>query len=306
MGHFFRALIVLVCINYCVFCDQKESKKIDGKVDGVVEHQKKSEELRALKKSMHEQKVKREQEVFNSLQTYGRSIVDLALIVMVAKPKSKKEKTISNIGFSTQEKMLIAKSSLSWFLILVEIARVYHGYREHKKMIESLTYQDFIEDYPELVLVLYHVSIMKSLIELTISGTFPQQVFARIQLVKMSLPSPYDKYANKCAGKMFKLSFHQNGCFKWVDIGNFNHPYKKFHRKVPQGFKDVAYYASSFPEVIEQEYVTDKEELVSNDYNDRLISIVYAGIKKDTDKLLEISQKYKDGLVQKLCKYYLI
>ena len=302
MGISFKAIILLVSINYCVFADQQEAKNIDE----VLKLQKKSEELRALKKAMQAEKIKREQEVFNSLQTYGRSIVDLALIVMIAKPNSKKEKIISTSCFSTQEKMLIAKSSLSWFLILVEIARIYHGYNEHKKMIESLTYQDFLQDYPELVIALYHISIMKTLIELSISGAFPQQVFARIQLVKMSLPPPYDKYANKCSYKLFKHSFHQNGCFKWVEIGNFNHPYKKFYKKVPQDFKGVAYYASSFPEVICEEYVTPQEEIVSNDYNDRLISIVYAGIKQDKDFLKELSQKYKDGLIQKMCRYYLI
>jgi len=289
-------------MHYFALCDQNNNAQVN---DGIVEHQNKSQELRALKRSLQAEKDKRDQESFSYVQSYGRSVADLALLVMVTKSSCKKDQESSKAGLSLQDKMFAVKTSLSWFLILVEVARAYHGYKAHKRMIALMTYQDFVEEYPQLVLVMYHIAIMESLIELSVSGAFAQQAFARIQLIKMSLPPPYDRYANKCAKKLFKHSFDGlTGRFKWSELRSVDHPYKKFHKKVPQGFKEVAYYASSFPEVISDEYETPQAALVSNDYNDTLIHMIYAGMKQDTEKLYELSQKYRDGFIKKVYRYY--
>ncbi len=297
----YQISIVVFCMSCFIVCENIQNKDHDE----ILDCQQKSEELRVIKKAMLLNKNSNSQEVFSNVQTCGRSIVDIVLLAIAAAPSKTKKGQASTCGLSVQDRMQIIKGSLSWFLIVVEVARIYHGYREHKRMIESMTYEEFTIDYPQLMIVLCHVSIMKRLIALTISGTFPQQVFARIQLVKMSLPQPYERYANKCAKKLYTHSFDSKGYFKWVDMCVGVHPYKKFDKKVPQSFKDIVYYAQSFPLVINEEYLTPYAASVTNDYNDVLIHMIYAGMQQNKDQLYELSQMYDDSLVQRLYQYYI-
>jgi len=298
----YQISLVLFCMSCFIVCENIQNSDHDE----ILDCQQKSEELRAMKKAMQLNKNSKSQEVFSNVQTCGRSIVDIVLLAITAQPHIKKGQTSSICGLSVHDRMQIVKGSLSWFLIVVEVARAYHGYREHKRMIESMTYEEFTIDYPQLVIVCCHVSIMKALIALSASGTFPQQIFARIQLVKMSLPQPYEKYANKCAKKLYQRSFDSNGCFQWVDMSVTAHPYKKFYKKVPQDFKGIAYCAQSFPSIINEEYLTPYAVSVANDYNDVLIHMIYAGMQQEKDRLYELRQMYDDSLVQRLYQYYVV
>lgn len=298
MGTWYQGFILL-CSIHCFMV----SKSIDvNESHGIIDYQQKIEQLRALKKVMRD---KHQEEVVCCDQINSRSILDIVLLAATKIPLNHK----NGEGFikrcvSIQDSIVLIKSSLSCILAFIELARMYKGYRENKRKINLMTYEDFIIDFPHLVIALQHVLIMRSLIALDASGTFPQQIFARIHLAKMSLPLPYADYANSCAQQLYTLSFDKKNHFIWVDISMVGHVYKKFYKKVPQDFKRIVLEAQCFPEEIHKEYLSPYAVFIDNDYNNTLIDMIYAGIKQDYEQLYVLSQKYSDGLVNRLYRYY--
>jgi hypothetical protein len=168
-----------------------------------------------------------------------------------------------------------------------------------------MTYQDFVANFPQLLLVQYQILLMKTLINVSMYGTFPEQVFAKITLTKMSLPYPYAKFANKAAQKMYKKSFDAFGNFVLADLNVMKHPYKKFEKKVAQSWKQIALQSNSFSTVIQAEYESRVAVKVDTPYNNALIKMIHAGMKADMEILENLRTKFAGNeVIEKILNYY--
>ncbi|MBP6892688.1 hypothetical protein KBB68_03860 [Candidatus Babeliales bacterium] len=267
----------------------------------------KIEELKILKIKLQKETMQHHEELFSNLQMYGRTAgqIATAAILFAGQVQSKNKNQLNASRLSTTDSTNIVQAIVTGFILMVEIARFCHARTMHKKFVNSMTYEDFVTNFSHLVLVEYHILLMKTLISLSQNGNFGQQVFARLMLVKMSLPYPFAKFANKAAKKMYKISFDKFGNFIFVEIFDQKHPYKKFFQKVAQNWKEIALRAQSFSEIIEPEYCSTVSNFINTPYNNALIEIIHAGMKGDFEKILQIRQLFvQNELMKKLEQFY--
>lgn len=274
--------------------DEKES---------ISQYEQKLKELQSIKEQIDQSQPS--QQIFDALQTYGQCAGKIAGSVLAIMATRQSKQVCSGSVLSLYDKVNIVQAVVTGFLLLVEFARFCHDRKIHKKMVHTMNYQDFVMTYPHLVLVEYHILLMKTLINLSVQGTFPEQVFARIQLTKMSLPIPFAKFAHKSAKKMYQLCFDVFGNFVWSDLKISCHPYKKFFKKVPQDFRQIALKAYAFQDIIQLEYLSDFANLIDTPYNNTLIKIINAGMHGDVLQLQLVAQAYlQDTIVQRLASWY--
>lgn len=191
------------------------------------------------------------------------------------------------------------------FVLLVEFVRYCHERKALRQTINSMTYQEFVTQYPHLVLVQHQINVVKKLIELSVDGSFPEQILARIQLTKISLPHPYAKYAQKAAKKMYKSCFDWQGNFVWVDWDKNMHPYKKFLKQVSGGWPDLVLKSQQSNKDIKHEYFSCYAHVIDTSFNNVLIEIIQAGIQADFAGMQELSKQYiNNPVVIEVLNYY--
>lgn len=270
---------------------------------------KKIEALKILKMKLQKDAMQHHEELFSNLQTYGRAAGQIATsAILLSGQMQGKDKNQSNGSrLSTTDCTNIVQAVVTGFILMIEVARFCHAKSLHKKFVNSMTYEDFVSNFSHLVLVEYHILLMKTLISLSQNGNFGQQVFARLMLTKMSLPYPFEKFANKAAKKMYKKSFDKYGNFIFIELSDKKNPYKKFTKKVAQNWKEIALRAQSFSEIIEPEYCSTVAHLIDTPYNNALIEIIHAGMKGDFEKIVQIRQKFcPNDLMEKLEQFYFL
>lgn len=228
---------------------------------------------------------------------WGAEIASLVISSRADNPKSK---------FTQGSKNNLVRASLAAFLLIVEFARIIYARSEYKKIVQSLSYEDFIKQFPHLVGLEQQILMIQSLIEMSVSKNLPTQILGTIQLVKLSLPYPYEKYIKKAARKLFKLSFSDDGKYQGSVIVQKKHPYKKFYKKVSSDFKQIVLKENKLISDIDELYLSPYAKEASCDYNNTLILMIEAGKKKDYDSLFQLKQKYNDGLIQRLYQYYVV
>lgn len=268
---------------------------------------KKIEELKILKMKLQKEAMQHHEELFSNLQTYGRTAGQIATsaILFAGQMQGKNKNQSNGSRLNSTDCANIVQAVVTAFILMVEVARFCHARTMHKKFVNSMTYADFVTNFSHLVLVEYHVLLMKTLISLSQTGNLGQRVFARLTLTKMSLPYPFEKFANKAAKKMYKKSFDKFGNFVLIELSDKKHPYKKFIKKVAQDWKEIALRAQSFSEIIEPEYCSTVASLIDTPYNNALIEIIHAGMKGDFEKIKQIRQPFDgDGLMKRLEQFY--
>ncbi len=293
-------------IFLCFFFKIIESESSNVQADQH-EYLQKINELKSIKEKLQKNAMLHHEELFANLQTYGRAVGQVATsaILIAGHVSEKNGNKINSKKFSTGDCVNIVQSVVAGFILMVELAKYCHARNIHKKFVKVMTYQDFSVQFPHLVLVEYHILLMKTLLSLSQKGDFGQQVFARIALAKMSLPYPFDKFANKAAKKLFKKSFDKFGNFVWTEWSEKKDPYKKFSKNVAQNWQEIALRAHSFSDVIEAEYYSTVAQFVDTFYNNALIKIINAGMQKKLEFVAKMRQEYLgDNLIEKLCQFY--
>ena len=272
----------------------------------IDEYANKTEELKAIKIKLQKDAMQHHEQLFSNLQMYGRVVGQVATSAIVLAGQVTGDKNQSNHArLSTGDCTNIVQAVVAGFILMVEVARLCHARAMHKKIVHFMRYSDFVANFPHLVLVEYQIILMKTLIQLSQNGDFGQQIFARIALTKMSLPYPFEKFANKAAKKMFKKSFDKFGNFVWTELYENKDPYKKFTKKVAQNWKDIALCAKSFSEVIEPEYCSTVALLIDTPYNNALVTMIDAGMQGDLQTVQKIKKDFqRDDLIEKLEQFY--
>lgn len=265
------------------------------------------DELKAIKIKLQQDAMQHHEQLFLNLQNYGRAAGQVATsAILLVGQMQKKENHQSHFSkLSTADCSNIVQAVVAGFVLMVELARICHAKTLHKRFVRSMSYQDFVHFFPHLVIVQHQIILMKTLIQLSQSGNLGQQVFARIALVKMSLPYPFEKFANKAAKKMYKKSFDRFGNFIFTELSEKKDPYKKFTKKVAQHWKEIALRAQSFSDVIEPEYFSTVADMVDTTYNNSLIKIIHAGMNSDISTMASIKKQFEsDTLIEKLFQFY--
>jgi hypothetical protein len=250
------------------------------------------------------------QQLLDSLQMYGRCAGQVAtsmlfLLSAIQKKDDQTFKNSSSFQISSNEKIQIINASVTAFLLMVELVRFCHERKMHKQKIASMTHQNFMQQYPHLVVVQYQIALMKNLIDLSMKGSLPEQVFAILTLTKMALPGAYSRFAHKAAKKMYKKYFDASGNFVFTQVDPLKHAYKKFNKKVAQTWQQIALKSSSFADTIDPELQSEYALKIDTDYNNALIAMIHAGIKQNASEMERILMRFAaDGLMKKLFDYY--
>lgn len=264
------------------------------------------DKLQELKKKSQESNVQRKTNIFDDLQNYGRLAGQVATSVVLLSSSRQDKKNQNSSFLSVHDQSNIIQATVTCFLLMIELARYCHDCKVQTTAIKAMSYKEFVVNFPNLVLVEHQIILMKRLIDLSMQGTLPERVFSIIQLTKSSLPLPYAKFAEKSAKKMRKECFDDFGNFVLVELSGNKHPYKKFRKKVPQHWHQIAFQANKFPKVIEPYYDSSYASLLDTDYNNALIKIIHAGIKKDMMALQDVRNVYAgNALIEQLFNYFM-
>lgn len=193
---------------------------------------------------------------------------------------------------------------LATYSLLQRFAEIWQNKKAYRSAVEQMQYIDMIIQYPHLVLIEYQIKIMDLLIDMCCFGTLPEQVFARIHLVAMVLSGPYERYTKKQAKKLYKNYFDKEG--RLVSIERFagNYPYYKFHSKVCSDWHQLILLADKYSTTFTLLFRSSYVHLVHNDYNQRLLSIIDAGMHGDMERVVKLCHQQTDPIILELYSFY--
>lgn len=189
---------------------------------------------------------------------------------------------------------------------MVCVKKIYEEWRHaiiYKKWLKSMSYDDFKDNFAELLSIEERIMSIQNLLQLSKNGTLPEQIYARIHLARSRLPCPYDKVTNKCVKKYYETNFDEQGHFVWKECDEAERCYKKFYSKVPQNFRALASCSKKIKSV-KKTFASAAVMKTENVYNQTLLDMIYAGIKENFPLLHKILRSYYDTLLDRLYWYY--
>lgn len=240
--------------------------------------------------------------LFDQLQQSARYAGQVATtMVSLIKIKQEQKNYSAKLSkLSIQDQNNIIQMVAAAFVLLTEFARYCHEKRLQKKVIDAMSYQDFVAMYPQLVVFENYISLFEALIQLSQHGDIVEQVFARISLTGLALPYPYAEYTNKQAKKMYKRFFDVDGKFVYTKIKTTQHPYKKFKKKISKNWKKILHEYLQNSAKFEPIYVSMYKSMIDNDYNQSLLALVEGIWKNDCNIVESIIARFSTDELMKL------
>lgn len=187
----------------------------------------------------------------------------------------------------------------------IELCKKIKNYIGYKKWLKHLSYHEFMTSFSYLLMVEEQIARIQDLLHKNSHGTFPERVVARIDLVRASLVSPYDKIMNECAQSYLKANFDKFGKLVWYENDDADLHYKNFYKKVPQNFKGLVRCSKKISNKNTYIYVSNIAGKTENVYNQTLLDIIYAGISENFPLLKKLCRTYYDMLFERLYQYYI-
>lgn len=187
----------------------------------------------------------------------------------------------------------------------VGLYKMTRDYIAYDRWLRHLSYHEFMTTFPYLLEIEEQIVRIQDLLYKSSHGTFPEKVAARINLVRLSLTSPYDKIMRECSEHYFNTNFNELGHFIWHESDDAYLSYKKFYKKIPQDFRKLARCSKKISQTTKNIYVSSIASKTENAYNQTLLDIVYAGICENYPLLKKLCRTYYDKLFEKLYQYYI-
>lgn len=199
----------------------------------------------------------------------------------------------------------IAPSSLVYLFVTIDIVKTLKNYIfEKQKSIQISTYQDFIKDYSYMLPVFTEITSIQKWLHNSRYGTLPEKIMARIYLSQDRFCYQYNCIVNRCAQKLRKKSFDIHGRFIWKDKDPAQFAYKSFYKKVPQAYQGLIADTKKWNQDLPQDCKLDVKYSTQNDYNQKLLDIIYAEIDQNYPRLKQLCRKGYDCLIDRLYDYY--
>lgn len=209
------------------------------------------------------------------------------------------QKTITT--FNLQKSLGYISSILS----VLEIGKTIKNYMVYQKWLKDISYAEFVVCFSYLLLLEEQIAYIQDLLHKSSHATFPEQICARLALVRSMLPMPYCQIMHTCAQKYMKANFDEQGHLIWHEQDNASLHYKKFYKRIPQDFKALACSAKKKLSFCKCTHVADVVKKTENAYNQTLLDMVYAGIDQNFPLLKKLCRSYHDRLIERLYQYYL-
>jgi len=198
----------------------------------------------------------------------------------------------------------IVQIILTAWLFCREVIDIWKEKHKQWKVIDAMSHDFFLNHYPQVAMLECLILIMDLLIILSYQGSLPEQIFARIKLVSMKLPYPYDRYTEKYAKKLYKKSFDDYGRLMLSSLSYFFHPYKKFYKKVEHDWHALVMKMEQWVDLDFMALNSSYNNIVDNDYNRTLLEIIDFGMKKDIKNIKKLYKKNQNNLIDILVIYY--
>lgn len=258
------------------------------------------DQIQQMKQSLQQYSLEHDEKIFQQLHQYGRMAGRVAS-AMVMLAHKKKESCFKQSKLSQIDQLNIIQIVISSFVLLVEYAR-YCSQKKHLKNIASrMTYEEFVQQFPNLLLIEYQILLMKTFISMTESESLAEQIFGCIHLTRMSLPKPYEKFAEKATKKMYKKCFDNQGNLVFLIQSGKKHPYKKFSKKVAQSWQSLILIADQLPCEIEGHYESSVALCTQTPVNNALVDMVYAASRHDRSTVERLHEQFGwHGMVENL------
>jgi len=172
--------------------------------------------------------------------------------------------------------------------------------KEQKKLVENMTYVDIVIKFPHLVLLEYQLKIMKLLLEMNNSISPSERAFARIHLVALRLPKPYEFISKKIAKKIYKKHFNKNGDLVCLQPCSQTKEYKKNLKNITVSLKELVLRSEKISTNFSLLGLSEQGDIFECSMNKKIMQMIEAARIKDFQKLYELKPNILENTLVEL------
>jgi hypothetical protein len=177
--------------------------------------------------------------------------------------------------------------------------------KEQKKLVEAMTYQQMVIKFPQIVLIEYQLKIIKLLLEMHSSSNLAERAFARIHLVSLILPRPYEGMSKKLAKKTFKKYFNQEGDLVSLEECVEEKIYLKFLNNISINWQTLVLNAQKLSTDVSLFTPSQYMYVQESSWNQKIMQMIEASRNKDIEKLYELQPNILEATLQELYDFLL-
>jgi hypothetical protein len=194
---------------------------------------------------------------------------------------------------------------MATYALIIHCYEVIHNKKEQKTWLSSLDYIDIVKKFPHMILIEYQIKIMKLLLEMNIDGNQAEIAFARMYLVSMILPGPYEGLTKRLVKKIYKKYFDKNGSLVSLEPFEELKTSQNFFKKVPSTSQELIVKVDKFSPKFHLLYDSMyKNTVFTNAYNLKILELIEAGRTRDIEKMNLLVLENPDTIFASIYNFY--
>ena len=194
---------------------------------------------------------------------------------------------------------------LATYVLITHCYEFVHAKKEQKTWLSSLSYTDIVKKFPHIILIEYQIKIMRLLLEMNMDGNDAEVAFARIYLMSMILPGPYEFSTKRLVKKIYKKYFDKNGSLISLDYFDELKTCQNFFKKTPATWEELILKADKFSPKFYLFYDSIyKDTILTNAYNLKILELIEAGRMQDLEKMNLLILENPDTIFASIYNFY--
>lgn len=194
---------------------------------------------------------------------------------------------------------------MATYALITHCYQVIHTKKEQKIWLSSLSYTDIVKKFPHIILIEYQIKIMRLLFEMNIDGNEAEIAFARIYLVSMILPGPYEYATKRLVKKIYKKYFDKSASLVSLDFFDELKTCQNFFKKIPSTWEELIIKADKFSPKFYLFYDSMyKNIILTNSYNLKILELIEFGRAKNIEKMNLLLLENPDTVFASIYNFY--
>jgi hypothetical protein len=194
---------------------------------------------------------------------------------------------------------MILQTVVAAYVMLQTFFEIIKYKKDQKNLVDNMAYLEMVTMYPHLVLIEYQFKIIRLLLEMDKSSDLMERAFARINLVTVVLPGPYEAVSKKFIKKIYKKYFNLNGDL--VSLEPIDEKlYNKFLKTIVIDWQYLVLKVQKFPLKISFFQKSDFSDVLEAPMNQKIFEMIQATKEENFEKLYALKPNILEKLLQEL------
>lgn len=199
---------------------------------------------------------------------------------------------------------MILQAVVAAYVMLQTFFEIIKYKKDQKLLVDNMTYLEMVALYPHLVLIEYQFKIIKLLLDMDKSSDLAERAFARIHLVSIVLPRPYEVVSKKFIKKVYKKHFNLYGDL--VSLEPIDEKlYNKFLKTISIEWQYLVLNVQKFPFKISFFQNSDFSYVLQTPMNQKIFEIIQATKEENFEKLYALKPNILEKTLQELYDFCL-